>query len=145
MRVAPTVDLSAEHREVLEQRSRARSLPARVVERARIVLLAAAGKQDKEIAEELGISVQKAARGVSVSEAGVSGIGERSASTRPPSAHSGADRRARDSDDHAGEVGQRDTLVHAQHGSSGPTQRIHREAHLAQAWLEATSGGNFQS
>ncbi len=75
MRVAPTVDLSAEHREVLEQRSRARSLPARVVERARIVLLAAAGKQDKEIAEELGISVQKAARWrARFLEAGVSGL-----------------------------------------------------------------------
>jgi transposase len=62
MRVAPTVELDAEQREVLEQRSRARSLPARMVERARIVLMAAAGKQDKEIAEELGISVQKAGR-----------------------------------------------------------------------------------
>lgn len=62
MRVAPTVQLSSQQREVLEQRSRARSAPARVVERARIVLLAAAGKQNKEIAEQLGISVQKAAR-----------------------------------------------------------------------------------
>jgi transposase len=62
MRVAPAVKLSSEQREVLQQRSRARSLPARVVERARIVLLAAEGKLNKEIAEQLGISVQKAAR-----------------------------------------------------------------------------------
>ena len=62
MRVAPTVSLSPEQRQALEQRSRARSLPARVVERARIVLLAAEGKQHKEIAELLGISMQKAAR-----------------------------------------------------------------------------------
>ena len=62
MRVAPAVHLSAQQREVLEQRSRARSAPARVVERARIVLLAAEGKQNKEIADQLGISVQKAAR-----------------------------------------------------------------------------------
>lgn len=62
MRVAPVVDLSPQQREVLEQHSRARSLPARVVERARIVLLAAEGKQNKVIAEQLGISVQKAAR-----------------------------------------------------------------------------------
>jgi transposase len=33
-----------------------------VVERAQIILLAAAGKQDKEIASELRISVQKSAR-----------------------------------------------------------------------------------
>jgi len=62
MRVAPAVELNPQQREVLEQRSRARSLPARVVERARIVLLAAEGKQNKEIGEQLGISVQKAAR-----------------------------------------------------------------------------------
>lgn len=62
MRVAPVVQLSPQQREALEQRSRARSLPARVVERARIVLLAAEGKQNKEIAEQIGISVQKAAR-----------------------------------------------------------------------------------
>ena len=62
MRVAPTVTLTAEQREILEQRSRGRSLPARMVERARIVLLAAAGRQDKEIAAELGISTQKSAR-----------------------------------------------------------------------------------
>ena len=48
MRVAPEVNLSPQQREVLEQHSRARSLPARVVERARIVLLAAEGKQNKE-------------------------------------------------------------------------------------------------
>jgi len=62
MRVAPSIDLNAEQTEALEQRSRGRSLPSRVVERARIVLMAAAGKQDKEIAAELGISVQKSAR-----------------------------------------------------------------------------------
>jgi transposase len=62
MRVAPSVELNPEQAAELGQRSRARSLPARVVERARIVLLAAAGKQNKEIAEELGISVQKSAR-----------------------------------------------------------------------------------
>lgn len=44
MRVAPTVELSTEQKQILEQRSRGRSLPARVVERARIVLLAAGGK-----------------------------------------------------------------------------------------------------
>jgi hypothetical protein len=50
MRAAPTVELNAEQRKSLEHRSRSRSLPARVVERARIVLMDAAGEQDKEIA-----------------------------------------------------------------------------------------------
>jgi transposase len=62
MRVARPVTLDAEQRRLLEQQSRARSLPARIVERARIVLRAAAAWQDKQIAAELGITPEKAAR-----------------------------------------------------------------------------------
>jgi transposase len=62
MRVAPIVNLADAQRLTLEQWARARSLPARQVERARVVLLAAAGWQDLAIAAELGISNQKAAR-----------------------------------------------------------------------------------
>ena len=62
MRVAQRVELDGAEREALEQRARARSLPARVVERARIVLRAADGLQDKQIAAELGITKEKAGR-----------------------------------------------------------------------------------
>lgn len=62
MRVAPAVVLSDEQRQTLEQWARGRSLPARQVERARIVLLAADGELDIEIAAKLGVSNQKAAR-----------------------------------------------------------------------------------
>ncbi len=62
MRIARPVQLDAAEEALLRTRARARSLPARVVERARIVLLASTGKQDKEIAAVLGISVQKSAR-----------------------------------------------------------------------------------
>lgn len=62
MRVARPVVLSSEQRETLELRARARSASARSVERARIVLLAAAGLQDKQIASKLGIMPEKAAR-----------------------------------------------------------------------------------
>jgi len=62
MRVARSVILDPEQRRTLQQQARARSLPARVVERARIVLRAADGLQDKEIAAELGIQPEKAAR-----------------------------------------------------------------------------------
>jgi len=44
MRVARPVTLDPEQREALQLQSRARSLPARVVERARIVLRAADGE-----------------------------------------------------------------------------------------------------
>jgi transposase len=62
MRVARPVTLDPEQRQLLEQQARARSLPARVVERARIVLRAATGQQDKQIAAALGITPEKSAR-----------------------------------------------------------------------------------
>lgn len=62
MRVARAVVLSSEQRETLESRARSRSASARSVERARIVLMAAAGLQDKQIASKLGIMPEKAAR-----------------------------------------------------------------------------------
>ena len=62
MRVARPVMLSAEQRDMLVSRARARSAAARSVERARIVLLAAAGMQDKQIAAKLRIMPEKAAR-----------------------------------------------------------------------------------
>jgi hypothetical protein len=54
--------LTAQQRLALETISRGRSLPARLVERARIVLPAAEGKQDARIAKLLSIPRQKAAR-----------------------------------------------------------------------------------
>ena len=62
MRVAPQVVLTDDQEQILRQWARGRSLSARQVERARVVLLAAEGKQDLEIASEIGISNQKAAR-----------------------------------------------------------------------------------
>jgi transposase len=62
MRVARPVVLNPEQKSELEQCARARSLPVRLVERARIVLLASAEKQDQEIAAELGITAHKVAR-----------------------------------------------------------------------------------
>ena len=62
MRVARPVWLNPEQRKILERQVRGRSLAARVVERARIVLLAADGLRDKEIAQELAMTPEKAAR-----------------------------------------------------------------------------------
>jgi transposase len=55
MRVAPSVVLTEEQERQLLVWSRGRRTPARVVRRAQIVLLAAKGKQNKQIADELGI------------------------------------------------------------------------------------------
>lgn len=56
MRVAVRVFLSAEERAELERLARGRQVPARVGERARIVLLAAEGKQNREIARLCGVA-----------------------------------------------------------------------------------------
>ena len=62
MRIAPPIELTPEQRSTLEAQARSRSLPARVVERSRIVLLAAAGEQDKEIAHSLSMTPKKVSR-----------------------------------------------------------------------------------
>lgn len=56
MRVAVRVVLSAEERAELERLAVGRQVPARVGERARIVLLAAEGKQNREIARLCGVA-----------------------------------------------------------------------------------------
>jgi DNA-binding CsgD family transcriptional regulator len=62
MRVAPPIELSAEQRTILEAWANGRKSQVRVAERARIVLLAADGKENWEIAVILSIPVQRAAR-----------------------------------------------------------------------------------
>src|ERR1035441_2360633 len=60
MRVAPAIELSSETRLELEKLSRRRTTPVRVVQRSRIVLLAAEGMQNKEISERLGVAPRMA-------------------------------------------------------------------------------------
>lgn len=62
VRVAPAVILDTDQKDKLEQQARARSLPSRIVERSRIVLMAASGHQDVEIAAKLRITPKKVAR-----------------------------------------------------------------------------------
>jgi transposase len=62
MRIAPAVTLTEQQRKQLEANVRGRSLAARLVERSRIVLLAADGTRDSDIAVALNITPHKAAR-----------------------------------------------------------------------------------
>ena len=88
MRVAPAVVIDDSQRETLKQWARSRSLSARQVERARVVLLAAEGKTDLEIAASLRITNKKAARWRKrFLKAGFAGLGERRFSTRPQTRH----------------------------------------------------------
>ena len=54
MRIAKAITLTDEERTTLTKWSRGRSTPARLVQRAEIVLAAAAGAENKDIAAELG-------------------------------------------------------------------------------------------
>ena len=54
MRVAVAIELTDQERATLDGYARGRSTPARLVLRAKIVLQAAKGRQNKEIAEDLG-------------------------------------------------------------------------------------------
>ena len=62
MRIAPVISLSQAHHDQLQVLAGGRRVQVRIAERARLVLLAAEGRQDIEIAALLGITRQKAAR-----------------------------------------------------------------------------------
>lgn len=62
MRVAVKIVLEAEARQTLQRLCRSGSTSVRLAERSKIVLLAAQDKTNGEIAEELGITRQKAGR-----------------------------------------------------------------------------------
>ena len=62
MRIAPLVQLSQEQRATLEKATRSMSGSVRFAQRAKIIVLAAEGRQDIAIAQALGITRQKAAR-----------------------------------------------------------------------------------
>jgi transposase len=62
MRVAPQIELTDEERAELTKLTRSKLTSVRLVQRARIVLLAAQGLQNKEIAAELGVGRVQVAR-----------------------------------------------------------------------------------
>lgn len=142
MRVAPHVVLTDEQQRTLQQWARGRSLPSRQVERALVVLLAAAGKQDLEIAAEIGISNQKAARWRKrFLEMGLAGL-EKDAPRpgRTPTITSAK----------VQEVVRKTTQekpANATHWSTRTMAQAAKERtpHLAQAWSEASPVPNLQS
>jgi transposase len=62
MRTAVTIELTGEERRTLERWQRGRRVAARVVQRARIILLAAEGFPNVDIAAELGVKTDTVAR-----------------------------------------------------------------------------------
>ncbi len=62
MRKAPVIELSSEERQWLEQRASSRVSSVRLAERCRLVILAADGKNNGQIAAELGMDQMKVGR-----------------------------------------------------------------------------------
>jgi transposase len=62
LRVAVEISLTAKEKQVLERNVASRSTPVRLAQRSHIVLLAAQGRTNKEIAEELGTDPNKVGR-----------------------------------------------------------------------------------
>ena len=62
MRIAPKVTVTDEDRKTLERWARGRSAPVRLMQRAKIVLLAAEGRENKDIADALGVTRQLVGR-----------------------------------------------------------------------------------
>lgn len=84
-RIAERIELTVEQRCILEEWVRASSTEQRLVERARIVLLASQGRSNEQIAGELGVVRQTAAKWRErFRSEGVAGLGDGSRPGRPP-------------------------------------------------------------
>ncbi len=117
MRVAPPVTLDHTQRNTLQQWARSRSLPARQIERAKVVLLAAEGKTDLENRRHIEYQQPESralAEAVSAVESGRPGKG--CVPSWPQTHHPSQGQRRADSEDNAGQAGQRHSLEHAHDG-----------------------------
>jgi Homeodomain-like domain len=118
MRVARPIVLSPESRNQWERQVPGRNAPVRLALRSRIVLLAAEGKQHKQISEELKTSPRMAAlwRGRFLLR-GVEGFDEGCSAARAHAVDCSGDGRHSDQKDYPDHSSQRDSLVHAHHGA----------------------------
>ncbi len=130
MRVAKTITLSAKERATLTKWSRGRSTPARLVQRAKIILAAAEGQQNKDIAAELRCTKR------TVGIWRLRGRWDRRNRERrpapwPPSCGPRGEGSGDHSQDDPGDSSTRDTVECENHGEGDGCQQRHREAHLA--------------
>ena len=145
MRVAPQITLDDKERQILQRWSRGRSTPARLVLRARIVLLAAKGTQNNDIASELGTERTIVGRWRSrFAQHGLAGI-EKDAprSGRRPTKR---DKLARliikkTTKEKAGE---RDPLEYADFGEGTRHQSVDGSSRVKAKRAQAASGANVQ-
>ena len=114
MRVAPTIKLTKKQRNTLTRLVNGRRTEVRVVMRAQIVLAAARGLENREIAEELGVTRETVGRWRSrFAEKSVEGITQGPATRRTQAHESVEGRRPHHPDDDAEGASERDSLEHA--------------------------------
>jgi hypothetical protein len=145
MQVAPAIELTPSQHSILRAQARSRSLPARVEGRSRIVLLAAAGKQDKEIARLLHLTPKKGSRWRKrFLQLGLVGLEKDAPRARKKTQNRPPYHQASSGDDHAPQADERDPLEHAHHGTGNRHQRGQRTPGLAGLRSQAAFAENFQ-
>ena len=157
MRIAPQVELDADQRSRLEAIVRSRKLPARLIERSRIVLLAAAGCRNNRAAGCRRLPQQTdhcrvesySGEGGAVAEKIPPTRTRRSGKGRPSSRPQTADHRetreGTHRQDHAANSAQRYSLEHPLDGRRHGNQCSQRAAYLARTRLEAAPHRHLQA
>jgi len=122
MRVAPLVQLSPAQQATLQKAARSTSGSVRFAQRAKIIVLAAAGRQDIEIAHDLGMTRQKAARWrARFVKLGIDGLRQDAFRPGRKKQISPAPNQGIGSENPGATTGQRDALEHAH---DGPGHRL---------------------
>ena len=134
MRIAPAIELTNEQQNRLAKLVRSKRTSVRLAQRAHIVLLAAQGIQNTQIAEQLGIGrVQVARWRERYLEAGLEGI-ERDLPRGAPPVKVDVAKLVELTTQTTPEA------EHAHDGRGYRSQRQHRHAALASAWPQASFG-----
>ncbi len=129
MRIAVAIELTDVERVTLKKWSRGRSTPARLVIRAKMILLASEGWLNKDIARKLGAIRWRLAKSIRRKAARWNPSGR---ATKWPQTNDHAESRQQDSqEDNAGETSWPNTLEHANNGRGHRRESIHSQPHLA--------------
>ena len=142
LRVAPVVEISQEQEAELTKLARSKRTRVRLSQRARIVLLAAQGLQNMEIAEQLGVGRVQVARWRQLHvQARLEGI-ERDLPRAAPPVKVDVQKLVELTTQTTPRGGH--ALEHAKDGRAVGRQRQHRDAALAGQWPEAAYRARLQ-
>jgi len=144
MRIAPAIELSPDERRTLERLARGHRTEVRLVERARMILLAGDGRLNKDIAVELGTTAKRVGLWrMRYSQQRLAGIEkDRPRGGRPPRAHETGS--VDHQEDHASDSAQRDALEHSLACETPRHVQVTCSARLEGQQSQATSCSHLQ-